>query len=509
MKKKIGLSIYVLLALGAVAAENNDGCATAPTILLKKPNEVAQDKLNALKDGKLEGYLRLHHINPSTSDTIARTGSVIGGKLKYETATLYGFSAGAALYAAYDTGLTNKSYFNKDGYNQVAGGLLGDDWNNYSTLSEAYIRYGISKSNVAYGRVLFNSPMTEAEVTIIPNAFEGAVATIKEFDSIKLTAAYLDKIQYGTRSITEKALIGDNGYGITAGVGLGTNPARFSNGEPVDGTGYGKENFTKMSQAAFGLGNTSREGLFVIGADYEKDKLKARIWDFYGVDMFNTIYADTAYKMKISNVGLSFEAQALKQDDVGNFTNSWAAQQLKATTTLSGVQGVSNRLYSTKISKDGDIDAFFWGTRVKAKIGNLIIGAAYNQNTKGHIIDPWGGNFGYTSSIFSRNENRAKTDSYKLGFNYDLSSIGAKGLRFTFSHSEYKSDVEAINYFVNNISTGVGGTHIEKSNEQDYVLDYIVPSVKNVSLKLFHVERKNDTRKYDQSHTRLIANLKF
>jgi hypothetical protein len=49
----------------------------------------------------------------------------------------------------------------------------------------------------------------------------------------------------------------------------------------------------------------------------------------------------------------------------------------------------------------------------------------------------------------------------------------------------------------------------EKSSETDYMLHYVVPSVKGLWFRLFHVQRDNETREYEQSHTRLIANLSF
>ena len=49
----------------------------------------------------------------------------------------------------------------------------------------------------------------------------------------------------------------------------------------------------------------------------------------------------------------------------------------------------------------------------------------------------------------------------------------------------------------------------ERTEAQDYMLYYVVPSVKGLWFRLFHEQRDNGTRNYEQSHTRLIANLSF
>ena len=49
----------------------------------------AEDLSEMIKEGKAGGYIRIHHIFPEASDTIAEAGSVIGGKLKYQTGGNY------------------------------------------------------------------------------------------------------------------------------------------------------------------------------------------------------------------------------------------------------------------------------------------------------------------------------------------------------------------------------------------------------------------------------------
>jgi len=456
----------------------------------------ADDLSEMFKEGKAGGYIRMHHIEPAFSDTIAATGSVIGGKLKYQTGAWNGLRFGAAMYTTHDTGLTKWDYLSRDGYNQVAGGLHGDELENYSTLGEAYASYHIANTDITYGRQEFKTPMTENAVTIIPNLFQGTVATLKEIPDFTITAAHIDRIQYGTRSITDKNLIGDIGYGITAGAGLGLTAATVTSGV-VTARGYGKESFTDMGQAAFGRTTENTAGVTTLAVEYSKGDLKARVWDYYGWDMMNTLYGDIEYKMKLADVKLTLGGQVLKQDDVGDFATSAAGTALKQNVVIRNL--TSGALYTTKISQDGHIDATLWGVQAKADIGSVSLMAAYNANEDGHIINPWGGDPAYTSMIFARNEYRANTTAYKFGGDYDFSNLGAAGLKFGIHHAAYDSDVLTTSNTIVKDKTAV----------EDFVLHYAVPSIKGLWFRLFHEERNNGSRQYNQSHTRLIANLSF
>lgn len=477
----------------------------------------AEDLSEMIKEGKFGGYVRIHHIEPAFSDTVAATGSVIGGKLKYQTGALYGLRFGAAMYTTHDTGLTKESYKTKDGYSQVAQGLHGDDMEDYTTLGEAYVSYRLSNTDLTYGRQEFKTPMTENAVTIIPNLFEGTVATIKEIPDFTVTAAHITKMQYGTRAGTDAALIGDGVYAITAGAGFGFVSPVVNGTTGVVTPGFGKSSFQDMAEATFGrtgtggLGGTARmdtSGVTSIGVDYKKGPLQARIWDYYAHEMYNTLYADAEYKLDAGPAKVTLGAQILKQDDVGNFASSaggTALNGLKMVKTPSGTN-----LYSTRLSQDKTIDATVYGLQAKAAIGDWSFNAAYTDSTDGHVINAWGGDPLYTSTIFTRNNYRADTSAYKVGGEYDFGNLGIKGLKFSINHAEYDSTVLAnTTTLVSGVFTGGATVLTEKSSETDYMLHYVVPSVKGLWFRLFHVERDNDTRNYEQSHTRLIANLSF
>jgi hypothetical protein len=470
----------------------------------------AEDLSEMIKEGKAGGYIRLHHIVEEATDPgIAYTGSVIAGKLKYHTGALYGLRFGAAMYTAHDTGLTD---MDKRATSEVAGGLLGDDFGNYSTLGESYVSYRLSNTDLTYGRQEFKTPMTESPVTFIPNLFQGAVATIKEIPNTTITAAHITHMQYGTRSLTERNLIGDVTYGITTGTGITATTTPTSGVFTEGGLSptWGKEKFQDMGLAMFGRNANGAQrvdsaGVTSLGIDYKSGDFQARVWDYYAHEMYNTVYADAEYKLNAGPAKVTLAAQVLKQDDVGNFENNFGGTALKANVgaTRLPIDGGAV-IYRTKISADGSIDAMFWGAKAKAEVGDFSFEAAFNKNEDGHVINTWGGDPGFTSTIFSRNEFRADTTAYRLGFEYNLKSF-VPGLKFIYNHAQYDSDVKTY-HATTQAFLGIRG---ESTDVNDYVLHYVVPSVKGLWFRLFHVDRYSATREYNQAHTRLIANLNF
>jgi hypothetical protein len=111
----------------------------------------------------------------------------------------------------------------------------------------------------------------------------------------------------------------------------------------------------------------------------------------------------------------------------------------------------------------------------------------------GHFLNPWGANMGYTSSIFSRNEYRSDVEAYKVGALYPL----RKNLKLTASYASY----------------GQSDSPKSKTDAKESNIVIVYKPMKNLSLKLFNVQR---TSEFDspatpktQNQTRLIANYKF
>lgn len=460
-----------------------------------KPAEnKAADLGEAFKKGKFSGYIRLHHI--TGGDPVAQNGSAIGGKLKFETASLAGLSAGAAFYFAHDTGLTKAE-------NGPAQGLLGDDLDGYDTLGEAYLNYKISKTNIKAGRQEFKTPMTENAVTLIPNLFEGVTVVSNDIAGLTLGASHITKMQYGTRSATDKLLIGDAAFAMTAGAGEGLESAT---GQFGASTTKGKNTFMSMDRAALGKDSAKGGGMSVLSAVYTGVKgLKLQFWDYYTWDIMNTLYLEGDYKAKVSDIELKLSAQYLNQKDVGSYPRGSAIRTRLSQYNSSTGKFVAQNLWAEMIDKDGNIDSSMYGVKLEASAYGFTISGAFNKNGDGHVINPFGGDPAYTSMIFARNSYRADTNSYKIGAKYNFGSIGIKGLVFDASHAEFDTDAVYYTTATGNATT----SRDEKTKVNDYILTYMPPSIKALTVRFFIEQRDNDTRKYDQHHSRLVVNYNF
>ena len=123
----------------------------------------------------------------------------IGGSLVYKTAPLAGFSTTLGFYTS-----QNPSFFREDAAD-VGSVKAGKDTfsrnktkqtGNFgmSVLGQSYLQYDVSKTSFKLGRQLFETVFTKSNDTkMIPNAFDGVSATIKEIPKTTIQLAYFSK----------------------------------------------------------------------------------------------------------------------------------------------------------------------------------------------------------------------------------------------------------------------------------------------------------------------------
>lgn len=487
--KGVYMSFSIKKSMTTIAA-----LSLATTTFAAPTTQQNESIADAFKNGTFSGYIRLHHI--TGGDPVAKNGSAIGGKLKYETGALAGFSAGAAFYTSQDTGYTKPD-------NGPAQGLLGDNLEDYSALGEAYINYKSKEMNVRLGRQEFKTPMTENPVTLIPNLFEGVVLTSNAIPDLSLNISHITKIQYGTRSATEKLLIGDVAYAMTAGTGEGLETATGAFGAT---TTKGKGSFMSIGRAALGSTAGSTSGMTVLSATYKGIKnLSIRAWDYYSWDIMNTLYMDADYTNKIGDVGVKLSAQYLNQKDVGSYPRSASIRTRLSQYNSNTDKFVAQNLWAQLIDANGNIDSSMYGAKLELSAYGLTVMGALNKNGNGHVINPYGGDPAYTTMIFARNEYRADTDAYKVGLKYNFEKIGVKGLVFDVSRAVYDTDAVYYTTATGNATTARN----ETTKVNDYNIVYSPPSMKALMLRFFIEQRDNGTRAYDQYHSRFIANYNF
>ncbi|MCK5855667.1 MAG: hypothetical protein KAG56_10630, partial [Sulfurovaceae bacterium] len=139
------------------------------------------------------------------------------------------------------------------------------------------------------------------------------------------------------------------------------------------------------------------------------------------------------------------------------------------------------------------------GAEAVLKSKKLIGKLAYTTKDDGGILNAWGANPGYTSSIFSRNEYRSNVDAYKATIIYKP----MKKFKIMLSYADYgKSDMFNKKYKT---------APMTDATERDIALIY--KPRKDTTIKLFNADRTSEystsKKERTQNHTRLIVNFRF
>ncbi len=134
--------------------------------------------------GRLESIYSLHDEEHGHSPY----STAAGGQLKYESAVLKGFSAGAEFTTSYDlNGLSG------DGprHNSFISSTDG----RYTQLSQSYLDFRYDTLHLRVGRQLIDTPLADSDdYRIIDNTFEAALVEYEIF-GVTLLAGYLDRWQ--------------------------------------------------------------------------------------------------------------------------------------------------------------------------------------------------------------------------------------------------------------------------------------------------------------------------
>jgi hypothetical protein len=159
-------------------------------------NIYADNHADTLEDmftkGKASGQIRTGYFygDPKISGIPNSYATAIGGQLKFETAKLYGFDAGAAFYTSHAitpfSGDTAKGRFSDE--------LTTDD-KHYDVLAEAYLDYTYQDFKIRIGRQRIDTPYADSDdIRMTPNTFEGVMATYT-YGNFSFIGAYLAKWQ--------------------------------------------------------------------------------------------------------------------------------------------------------------------------------------------------------------------------------------------------------------------------------------------------------------------------
>lgn len=429
----------------------------------------ADDLASAFKDGKASGQIRAFYINRdydkrNESATLKdRAAFAIGGKLGFETAPLYGVSAGATFYTTNGLGLKNNDIVKVDPTLFATGTNKPD----ITYLGQAYIQATMGKTTAKIGRQELNTPLAGMDdARMLPNLFEAAVVTNKDVPDTTVIGAVVTRMAAGTFA---------NGYAIT---GAGLNLALQS------GYGAGKDTgkFVTMSKAALGDGVDNRSVYAVALINNSFKGLTLQAWDYYADDILNAIYAQADYKF---NLGVDMVAsyQFWNENGIGD--------QMIKKAGLGSVKGMLNavKLAVTPV-KGANVYGAYSKTEQQKGTGTTL---------NGGMITPWGGTPGFVQGTVTRLGYTAGATAWKVGGSYDI----IPNLNAHASFAQFNTSSNAL------YSTG-NATH--KASETDIDITYKPASIKNLELKLRAIYARDfvaNAGGQDFNEYRVIANYNF
>jgi len=340
-------------------------------------------------------YIQTDKNHDSAADTSAHANSM-GGQLSFDTASLYGVSAGVTFMTTNPFLLPDSvdtSIIAKDN-----GARGGDATDGFSVLGEAYLAYSYADFDFTFGRKVIKTPLIHAKVVrMLPSSVEGAFVSYNVNNKSSLGMAYLSRFKQRTSSlftnIIEHAL-GNNTQAITGSTG-----------------GY----------------------LTMLDYQYKRDNISFKAYDYYAKDFMNSFYTDATYMMKISGKKVNVAAQYINQRSIGNADTNLA----KATSITAG--------------KKINVNAF--GLKASTHIESAKFSLAYTKvlqdaNKHDSLVLPWDGTPLFTNMITSNDlfqsiyGSALKADSIyiggsqgiKIAYNQKFDSFGLNGFSTSLSY---------------------------------------------------------------------------
>jgi hypothetical protein len=282
------------------------------------------------------------------------------------------------------------------------------DGNSYAILQEAYVRYENSGHIFLAGNYELSTPMVDADDWyLFANTFQGAYYKNTTIENIAFAGGYIYKM----------AGVWDGGA---------TNPHRFHS--------MADQSYVDQRDKD----NAGDAGMWAGMFKYEKDEHNFQIWDYYAVDLYNTLFAQYDYTGKFDNGNYTAGAQLINFQDVGGNTYT----------------PIDYSIYSLRF--DGQFDNGF----------DFSTGAAFYTDGPGAgaTLGAWGG-YPYLANgmIFHFFEagDLTNANSYKAQLGYDFGNQGVEGLWVGARYTYFDLDP---NYSISS-STGIG-----QDTQQNYGL---------------------------------------
>ena len=417
-------------------------------------------------EAKVVGNVKYYYIQTDKDKVNAANTSdyanSLGGQLSFDTASIYGLSAGVTFMTTNPFLLgpnTDTSVIGKDN-----GARGGDAREGFSILGEAHLDYNYKDLAVSVGRKVIKTPLIHAkEVRIIPSAVEGGFADYKN-NNLKVELAYLNGFKQRTSdsfvNIVEHALGGQ------------------AETESITGSTSGS--------------------VFVAGVDYINDSFGVKLYDYYSENFMNSTYVDASYRAKVSDIKLSFSGQYVNQVSIGN-----SDENLQKTGSLTGAKKLNSNAVGLKLAVNVN----------DAKISLAYSNVLKSDNDHDSLVLPWDGTPLFTNMITS---NDLFQSIYGSAFKADSVYIGGSaGLKIAYSQKLDTMGLDGISTTVSYLNTS-NSRFYKDQHDYNIVLAYKHNKDFSLSLKGIWVQN-NSTASADGTISqiklltqyRAIANYKF
>lgn len=430
----------------------------------------ADDLASAFKEGKASGQIRAFYINRDydkrneTATNPDRSGFAIGGKLGYETASLYGVSAGATFYTTNAMGTKNSNPYKSEQSIYGTASATGEARPDVTYLGQAYVQATIGKTTAKIGRQELNTPLAGMDdARMLPNLFEAAVVINKDIKDTTIIGAVVTRMAAGTFANVYNAAGSGTPLSMQSGYG-----ASWKTGE-----------FKTMSKTALGNSVDNRAVYAVAAINNSISGLTIQAWDYYADDILNAIYAQADYKF---NLGVDMVASY-------QFWNENAVGDRFA----GNVKGMLNAVkLAVAPIKGANVYAAYSKTEQQKGSGTTL---------NGGMITPWGGTPGFVQGTVTRLAYVAGATAWKAGASYDI----IPGLNAHASFAQFNTSGHSV-YNGTLLATTVVG---HKASETDLDITYKPGAVKNLELKLRAIYARDFVPNQDFNEYRVIANYNF
>jgi hypothetical protein len=427
---------------------------------------------DAFKNGKVNGELKAWYFDQSADQTNGRMNNAnittLGAELGYVTDSLYGFKLGLTFQGSGNAGSAEtsaKSTFKNDEY--VGGG----------TLSEAYLAYTLGNTTAKVGRQYIATPLVSGSGSrMFKESFEGAVLVNTDLPQTTLIAAYVDRFQARTSSVSQFPNV------ATSTSGTGYSPSFTANSGTENGDAPTFEKSAAFTGGAAGGLVAKFDGAYsagVINKSINNLTLTAQYAIFKDVeapltvmnstlklvDDIDVYYTEANYVLPVAGFKLGFDA---------NVRGSRTGDNLRAT-NLDGTYA-AGRISISELAGFGA--SFAYGSTSK---DDAVIAGMGNGPTS------------YTSTMIRGTSTRmlADTDSYLFQATYDFGKLGLTGLTAVAQYGWTKQGDNADNMPTGRVEGTAAQTKAGRMSEvsADYTnaaigLTYAVPALKGLTTSL-------------------------